>query len=51
MSKMGEIHLMVSEMLADGMNEEEVAQVIAKDFDVDEDFALNLVEDICDELD
>ena len=50
MSRMGEIHLCVSEMLADGMEDQEIARIIAIDFDVDEDFALNLVEEIYDEI-
>lgn len=50
MSRMGEIHMMVSEMLKDGGSEQEIAQVIAMDFDVDEDFAFNLVEEIVDEI-
>lgn len=51
MSKMGEIHMMVGEMINDGMEDQEIAQIIANQFDIDEDFALNLVEDISDELD
>jgi hypothetical protein len=47
---MGEIHLCVSEMLADGMEDQEIARIIAIDFDVDRDFALNLVEEIYDEI-
>ena len=51
MSRMGEIHMMVSEMIDDGMEDQQIAQIIANQFDIDEDFALNLVEDIFDELD
>ena len=50
MSKMGEMHMLISEMLDDGMEENEIAKIIAMDFDVDEDFALVLVEEIMDEL-
>lgn len=51
MSRMGEIHMVVSEMLEDGVPDEEIARVIAMDFDVDEDFAYTLIDEIIDELD
>jgi hypothetical protein len=50
MSKMGEIHMLITEMLGDGMDENEIAKSIAMDFDVDEDFAFVLVEEIMDDL-
>ena len=50
MSRMGEMHMLISEMLADGMDENEIADIIAKDFDVDWDFAFMLVEELIDEL-
>lgn len=51
MSKLGEIHMVISEMLQDGLPDEEIARIVALDFDVDEDFAMNLVEDIAEEVD
>lgn len=51
MSKMSQVHMMVSEYLADGYDEEEIANLIAREFDIDWDFAWNLVDEIADEID
>lgn len=47
----GEIHMLVTEMLQDGVPDQEIARAIAMDFDVDEDFAYNLIDEIVAELD
>ena len=51
MSRMGEIHMIIHEMVEDGIADDEIARIVANDYDVDYDFALMLVDEIVDEID
>jgi hypothetical protein len=49
MSKMSSVHMNVCEMYADGMDESEIAEVISLQYDIDLDFAYNLIDEVLDE--
>lgn len=51
MSRMGEIHMIIHEMVEHGIADDEIARIVANDYDVDYDFALMLVDEIVDEID
>jgi len=49
MSKMSSVVMDVYELLMDGLDDWEIAEIIANQYSIDEDFAFNLVEEILDE--
>ena len=49
MSKMSSVYMDVCEMYADGMDESEIAEVLSLQYDIDLDFAYNLIDEVLDE--
>ena len=49
MSKMSSVVMDIYELLMDGLDDWEIAEIIANQYSIDEDFAFNLVEEILDE--
>jgi succinate dehydrogenase flavin-adding protein (antitoxin of CptAB toxin-antitoxin module) len=49
MAKMSSVVMDVYELLMDGLDDWEIAEIIANQYSIDEDFAFNLVEEILDE--
>ena len=49
MAKMSSVVMDVYELLMDGLDDWEIAEIIANQYSIDDDFAFNLVEEILDE--
>lgn len=49
MSKVKSFYMDICEMYADGMDESEIAEVISLQYDIDLDFAYNLIDEVLDE--
>jgi len=49
MSKMSSLYMDICDMYADGMDESEIAEVISFQYDIDLDFAYNLIDEVLDE--
>ena len=49
MAKMSSVYMDICDMYADGMDESEIAEVLSLQYDIDSDFAYNLIDEVLDE--
>jgi|DEB0MinimDraft_3_1074331.scaffolds.fasta_scaffold106348_4 hypothetical protein len=48
MAKMSAVYMDICDMYTDGMDESEIAEVLSLQYDIDLDFAYNLIDEVLD---